>query len=460
VSAGPSQRQGSAQRPARTVSPARQCAYRVLRRVAENDAYADRAFRAEATRAALDTRERAFAQQLSYGTVQRIGTLDHLIGRLSSRPVEDLDPPLRDALRLGVFQLGWLDGVADHAAVSETVELAKEGGRGGHRLANALMRRATRELQPMIEALGDGSPAEAALLHSHPEWLVQMWWDLLGQEGTLALLARNNEPPERAVRANALLTTRDELAEGLRKVGVQSHPVEQPREALVVDSPFDPAGSPLFQSGRLMPQSRASMLVARVLGPRPGDRVLDLCAAPGAKTTHLAALMEGEGEIVALERHPGRAAELEANCRRMRAERVTVMCADATRAPVEGGFDRVLLDAPCSALGTLQGRPDARWRRSPQTIKELTRVQDGLLAAAADQLTPGGTLVYSTCTISPSEGEERIEALLTARSDLEADDLGVEWPALTWPRAPQFLQLLPHRDQTDGFFIARLKRSP
>jgi len=428
--------------------------------VSEEGAYADRAFRAEATRAALGTRERAFAQQLTYGTVQRRGTLDHLIGRLSSRPVEDLDAPLRDALRLGIFQLGWLDGVADHAAVSETVELAKEGRGGGHRLANAMMRRATRELRPMIEALGDETPAEAALLHSHPEWLVRMWWDLLGREETLALLARDNEPPERAVRANELLTTRDELAEALRAAGVQSHPVEQTGEALVVDTPFDSAGSPLFASGRLMPQSRASMLVARVLGPQPGERVLDLCAAPGAKTTHLAALMAGEGEIVAIERHPGRAAELEANCRRMGAERVTVICADAIRSPVKGPFDRVLLDAPCSALGTLQGRPDARWRRSAETIEELARVQDGLLAAAADQLAPGGTLVYSTCTISPREGEERIEVLLTARSDLQIDDLGAEWPALAWRHAPRFLQLLPHRDWTDGFFIARVIRSP
>jgi len=442
------------------VSPARQCAYRVLRRVFEEDAYADRAFRAEATRAALDPRERAFAQQLTYGTVQRLGTIDHLIGRLSSRPVEDLDPPLRDSLRLGIFQLGWLDGVADHAAVSETVELAKEGGGGGHRLANALMRRATREARTMIEALSDASPAEAALLHSHPEWLVRMWWELLGREETLALLARDNEPAERAVRANELLTTRDELAEALRAAGVQSHPVEQPPEALVIDTSLDLLTSPLFESGRLMPQSRASMLVARVLGPQPGERVLDLCAAPGAKTTHLAALIEGEGEIVAVERHAGRAAELEVNCRRMGAERVAVVCADATRLPVEGAFDRVLLDAPCSALGTLQGRPDARWRRSPETIEELTQVQDGLLAAAADRLAPGGTLVYSTCTISSREGEERIEVLLAARPDLQADDLGAEWPALAWRHAPRFLQLLPHRDGTDGFFIARLRRSP
>ncbi|MEA2449117.1 MAG: rRNA (cytosine967-C5)-methyltransferase, partial [Thermoleophilaceae bacterium] len=183
-----------------TASPARVVAHTVLGRVFDEGAFADRAFRAEADRTGLDARERAFAQQLTYGAVQRRGTLDHLIAQLSSRPPGQLDAQVRDALRLGLLQLLYLDGVADHAAVSESVELA---GRGGS-LVNAVLRRAQRERRALLDGMSDETPAAAAVMHSHPEWLVRMWWDELGPEETRALLARDNEPPESAVRVNTL----------------------------------------------------------------------------------------------------------------------------------------------------------------------------------------------------------------------------------------------------------------
>ena len=287
-----------------------------------------------------------------------------------------------------------------------------------------------------------------------------MWWEALGRDDTLALLERDNEAPESAVRANELIVTRDELRDVLRELEVDAHAVPELPEGLVLHTPFDVHGSLLFEAGALMPQSRASMLVARVLDPQPGEAVLDLCAAPGAKTTHIAALMRGRGKLVAVERNAGRCEALSANCRRMGAHWIDVRCEEASQfiGDHDSGYDRVLLDPPCSGLGTLQARPDARWRKDPEQIRELARLQEDLLESAASHVREGGTIVYSTCTISTAENEERVHSFLARHPDFEADDLPAEMPEYRHPRAPRFLQLMPHIHGTDGFFIARLRR--
>jgi 16S rRNA (cytosine967-C5)-methyltransferase len=416
-------------------------------------AWADRAFRAEAERAGLEPRERAFAQRLAYGTVQRLRTLDHALAAASSRPLDQIDPALLDALRLGAFQLLFLD-VPDHAAVEQTVELVKSESPRAHGFANAIMRRVAREGRAAIDAIDTSTPEGAALAHSHPDWVARAWWDQLGPDEARALMERDNEPPESAVRANELVTTRDELAEA---IGVESHPADGVPEGLILDEPWDAHGSPLFEQGALTPQSRGSMLVGRVLDPQPGERVLDMCAAPGAKTTHLAALMRGQGELVAMDANPGRARALRENVERMRAPWVQVVDGDARDAPA-GPFDRILLDPPCSDLGTLQSRPDVRWRKSPEQVGELAALQRELLDAALERLAPGGVLVYSSCTISAAENEGQIDRLLADRPDVERDDLTLDRPEVAHPAADGYLQLLPHRDGADGFFIARLRR--
>jgi 16S rRNA (cytosine967-C5)-methyltransferase len=423
-------------------TPARMCAFRVLQRTFGDDAYADRAFRAEADSAGLDARDRAFAQRLTYGAIQNRRTLDYVIVSLSSRGVESIDLPLLNALRLGIYQVALLDGVPDHAAVDQTVDLAKHHGHGGHRLVNAVMRRATREAGELIAQLTDNTPADAAVRHSHPEWVVRMWWDELGQAETVALLERDNGPAENAVRVNELVVTAGEVADELADQGVETRPAEDIPEGLVLTGQFDAHGSKLFKEGAIIPQSRASMTVARTLDPQPGDRVLDLCAAPGAKTTHIAALLGNDGEVVAVEKHGGRAKALAENCERMGVTCVTVREEDA--ADVGGEFDRVLLDPPCSDLGTLQSRPDVRWKKNEDVVARLCSEQARLLDATADRVRDGGTLVYSTCTISPEENERQIARFLERRPDFRSDSQ---------------TQLLPHRDGTDGFFIARLVRA-
>ena len=390
-----------------TLSPARRAAHAVVLRTLSEGAYADRALHGEAR--GLESRDRALAKQLAFGTVQRRLTLDHVIAAHVDR---DLDPGVRAALQLGLFQLMFLDGVAAHAAIGEAVELAKPSP--GHRLVNAVLRRLQRD---GVELPSDATPEGAAIRHSHPRWIVDLWWDWLGPDATRALLAADNEPAELALRVNALVD-----------YDLDDVPGRREGEAIVVDGPFDALAHPGYAAGAFTPQSRASQLVAPALAPAPGERVLDLCAAPGGKTTHLAALMEGTGEVVAVERNPQRARALQATAARLRAPNVTVVTADANDYDGAGRFDRVLLDPPCSGLGTLRSHPDLRWRTSPEAVERLAGEQDVLLASARRALAPGGALVYSVCTLSPRE--ER----------LVSDDVQ---------------RTFPHRDGTDGFYIAR-----
>jgi 16S rRNA (cytosine967-C5)-methyltransferase len=429
-----------------------------VRRVFEQGAYTDRAFRAEAERAELSGRDRAFAMRIAYGVVQRRATLDHVLGSLADRQVAGLDAPVLAALRLGAYQLLFMDGVADHAAVTESVDLAREAGSRGHGLVNAVLRRTAREGRALIDALGESSPQAAALRHSHPAWVAEMWWAQLGPDDALALMRASNEPAESAARVNTLLATAEDARAELAReqVGV-AQPDQLVPEALVLEQPYDLHGSTLFERGAIMPQSRGSMLVARALDPQPGERVLDLCAAPGAKTTHVAALMANDGEVVAVEHDARRARDLERNAARLGVANVGVVVGDAAEPAFGTDYDRVLVDPPCSDLGTLQSRPDARWRKTPDQIAELAQLQRRILDAGAGAVRPGGRLVYSTCTISPRENEEQVKDFLERHSNFEACDLSERFEPLA-AHDRRFVQTLPHRERTDGFFIAAFER--
>jgi 16S rRNA (cytosine967-C5)-methyltransferase len=400
------------------VSPARRAAYETLLRVFEQDAYADRAFRTAAKD--LDERERAFAQRLAYGAVQRVRTLDHAIETLGKRPVRKLDPPVRAALRLGAYQLGYTD-TAPHAAVNESVELVR-GARLERAVAftNAIMRRLTEGIADLLASLPEG-----ALKESYPDWIHETFVRDFGAAGALELERAMNEPLETVVR----------VLRGTPPVGAE--PTDVPGAFRIERVPDG-----LVEAGRIWPQSRGSQVAGLAVGAEDGERILDLCAAPGGKTAQL------RGDVTAVEIDPGRARELRANLVTLR-HKATVVEADGTALPPElTGFDRVLLDAPCSGLGVLAQRPDLRWRARP-----LPELQLALLRAAAERVRPGGTIVYSVCTTNADENEAIVDA-----SGLEVDPtLAAEWPQFVHPRRPEFLLTLPHVHGTSGFFVGRLK---
>ena len=395
------------------VSPARRVAYEVLLRVFEQEAYADRVFRSAA--AELDVRERAFAQRLAYGAVQRVRTLDHAIEALGKRPVRKLDPPVRASLRLGAYQLAYTD-TAPHAAANESVELVRRARlERAVPFTNAVMRRLAQGITALLDSLPPG-----ALKESYPDWIHETFARELGVDGALALMRAMNEPLETVVR----------LVRG--------------------DAPGEPTDIPgayrvdelAVAEGRVWPQSRGSQLAGLAVGSGDGDRVLDLCAAPGGKTSQL------RGVVTAVELDPNRARELRANLAALGAANVTVVEADGRDLPPElTGFDRALVDAPCSGLGVLGQRPDLRWRAEP-----LPELQLELLRSAAARVKPGGTVVYSVCTINADENEAIVDA-----SGLEVEPIGDEWPQFAHPRRPEFLLTLPHVHGTSGFFVGRLR---
>src|SRR5207248_4472553 len=324
------------------------------------------------------------------------------------------------------YQLAFSE-VAVHAAVNESVELVRSAGlERAVSFANAVMRRLALGLRDLVDALPERTAAEAALRHSYPDWVAELWWRELGREEALALMAAQNEPPETVVRLNPR-----------RPGAVEGTPDAEIPGAFRVERVDEVA----LREGRIWPQSRGSQLAGLCVGSGEGERVLDLCAAPGGKATQLA------GEVTAVEKHPGRARELEENRARLAATNVTVVCADALELPAElTGFDRVLVDAPCSGLGVLAARPDLRWRARP-----LPDLQRDLLRVAAERVKPGGTVVYSVCTINSEENEAVVDA-----SGLKPEPLGDEWPQFRHPQRPEFLLTLPHVHNTAGFFIARL----
>ena len=401
-----------------SVSPARGAAYEVLLRVFEDDAYADRAFRSAAE--GLDERERAFAQRLAYGSVQRVRTLDHAIETLGRRPVRKLDPPVRAALRLGAYQLGYTD-TAPHAAANESVELVRRARlERAVPFTNAVMRRLAAGIRNLLDALPEG-----ALKESYPDWIHETFVRDLGADAAVALERAMNEPLETVIRL-----VRGEPPSGAEPTDVPgAYRVERVDDLAVAE-------------GRIWPQSRGSQLAGLAMAAQDGERVLDLCAAPGGKTSQL------RGDVTAVEIDDGRASELRANLVTLR-HQATVVEADGTELPPElAGFDRVLLDAPCSGLGVLAQRPDLRWRATP-----LPELQLALLRAAAERIKPGGTIVYSVCTMNADENEAVVDA-----SGLEVDtSLADEWPQFVHPRRPEFLLTLPHVHGTSGFFIGRLR---
>lgn len=453
----------------------RQVAISVLRRTFEEGDFTERAFREEADRAGLDRRERSLAQFLSFGSVQRKGTSDRLVREFSRNRDSRPGPAAAAALRLALFELFFSRSPAEHAVVDQAVGYVKEAGEaraGG--FVNALLRRAIRERAGIEDRLArTGSPEELAFSCSLPIWLSRMWWEELGPQRAASLAAAINDPPERCLELNpekieAVGLEPESVIDRIAGGG-EGDPDGERVEVLPADGPWPLAPRWLFTvsgsleaaeqlaaEGLLTILSRGSAAVVEALAPEEGERVLDLCSGPGTKTGLIAGRVGRYGNVVAVEPEPERADDVADRVERLGFHNTLVVEADGRDAEILADFERILVDAPCSDLGALASRPDARWRKSPDVVARLTDLQAALLDRAAAQLAPGGTLVYSTCTISRRENRDQAIGF-ASRSGLSIDDLGRLSPGLADPSDSRFLQILPDRDRTTGFFIARFR---
>jgi 16S rRNA (cytosine967-C5)-methyltransferase len=443
------------------VRDARALAWEILQRV-EAGAYADALLGHRLGAAALPSRDQALLTRLVYGTLTWQGYLDHIIAAFSRRAPPALDVPVRTVLRLGLFQICFLSRVPDFAAVDTAVGLAKRF-RGGSAVSfvNAVLRRAAAHWQQVPFPSREDDPiGHLALRLSHPHWLVERWVAEYGYPEAEALLRANNEAAPTVLRANTRRIERARLLDRLRDAGYNAAPTTYAPAGIRIESAGSPEALPGYAEGLFSLQGEASQLVGLLAAPRRRARVLDACAAPGGKTTHLAELMDDEGEIIALDTQARGIARIARIARRLGLSIVHPVLADATTWPApSGACDVVVVDAPCSGLGTLRQHPELKWRRTAADIASLASLQRRLLLHAATAVRPGGALVYATCTLSREENEAVLAAFLRERSAFAVDDPGPLLPDNARPLVGSdgVLRTFPHRHALDGFFAVRLQ---
>lgn len=443
-------------------------AYHILNQIETKKAYSNIILNREFRRVQLSARNRGLVTELVYGSLRLKGHLDYIIDQFSNRPVAELDVKIRTLLRLGVYQLKFLDKVPARAAIHSTVELSKrEHHLGIGKFINGVLRNINRGLEKINFPDQKTQPLRfISTYYSHPEWLIKRWLNRFGVKETIQLAAQNNKIPDLLIRANTLKVNPFRLADKLtEEYGFDLSLLSYPDEGLRLKNATGFTELPEFQEGLFTVQGQASMLVAHALQPKPGMKVIDLCAAPGGKTTHLAALMENQGDILAVDLYQHKLELIEANCRRLGVDIVRTLSTDATTLDLKSEeFDRVLLDAPCSGLGLLAQKPEIRWFKSLEEITELVKLQRRLFERGLACLKVGGIMVYSTCTISAEENHQLVKEFLKS-DNVELIDLRFLLPAterqtfIEHGLDTPYLEFLPHVSHTEGFFIAALRKT-
>jgi 16S rRNA (cytosine967-C5)-methyltransferase len=438
-------------------------ALRVLERVEHGGAYADLTLGSALGRSDLAPRDRGFVTDLVYGTLRWRGRLDFLLAAVSDRPLEELEPSVRTLLRMGAYQVAMAEGVPVSAAVDQTVRCARSHGAArAAGFINAVLRQLVRRLDTIVLPQLAEDP-EAHLTHalSIPPWIAKEWIRQLGPAEAAELARASNAVPPMTARTNPARCRRDELLAELRTRLPDVAPNEHAPLGIELGHRGNPATDPAFIEGRMTIQDAASQLVVELLDPQPGERVLDLCAAPGTKTTAIAERVGPSGRVVAVDRNARRLRLVGRACRRLELGNVTTLELDGTSdlGEIAGGpFDRILVDAPCSGLGTLRRNPDARWRVSPADPASLAETQTALLRRACASLGLGGRVVYSTCTVWPEENEAVIQSVLAEDEGLARSEDAPE-AVQKFIDGDGFMRTWPHRHGTDGFFAALLTRT-
>ena len=435
----------------------RETALAVLTACRKLDAWSDGSLKAACRRDGLDRREAAFAARLTYGVLQNAALLDFYLGQYCAQPVEKLEPFVRDVLRLGTCQILLMDRVPDSAAVSQAVEMVKSHRRQrAAGLVNAVLRKlsANKEHLPAIPA--DDPAAYLAIRCSHPLWLTKRLLELLGREEAEAFLAADNEPAPLVIQHNPLRCTLEELVRALEEAGASYAPHPWLPGCGTISGSGDLEQLPAFQQGFFRVQDAAARLSVLAAGPRVGDTVLDVCAAPGGKSFAAAADMENRGEIVACDIHPHKLELMEKGAQRLGVGCMTTQLADGreNRPAWNEAFDVVLCDVPCSGLGVIRKKPEIRYK-DPEALKGLPAIQRAILENACRYVRPGGTLLYSTCTILPEENENVTDTFLAGHPEFVPAPFALH-PG--WEAPEGKLTLWPQRHGTDGFYLCKMRK--
>jgi len=448
----------------RKIDTARETALKILYDINEKGAYSNISINKYFNFHELKEIDKAFVTELVYGTVKWKLTIDWIIEQFSRVKLSKISPWIMNILRMGVYQLLFVDRVPATAACNESVKLAKRYGHSATSgYVNAVLRNIARN-KNKIEYPDKNKDVLRflSIKYSHPEWMVKKWVDLFGTDFTEELLSSNNEVPELMVRVNTLKTTRNELAESLKTSGYNVENGRYIEQALIIKNPQSVSEMESFKKGYFQVQDESSMLVAQILDPRPGELVIDVCSAPGGKATHIAELMKNKGCVIARDIHEHKIKLINDAVNRLGLDIVKTELFDATMTDerYREKADRVLVDAPCTGLGIIRRKPDIKWERTEADIREITGLQKKILLAAATYVKPGGTLVYSTCTINPEENEEVIMDFVRSNSSFRLVDITQHLPkSLQKADAVNgYIQLFPNTDKVDGFFIARVTR--
>jgi 16S rRNA (cytosine967-C5)-methyltransferase len=442
-----------------TSANARDCAFLALRAI-QRGAFADVALDKALHQTQLSAPDRRLATELVYGSVRRQRTLDALIDQLATKSPPP--PELRLMLHLGLYQLRYLNHIPASAAVDTTVEMAKRNGlKGLAGFTNGLLRQYIRLSEKGDSlVLPEEAIAKLGIFHSYPDWIVAVWLEQFGLAATESLCEWFNRSPHIDLRINPLQASIEQVESAMQSADIAVERVPPLPQALRLPQG---AGSiqnlPGFKEGWWSVQDCSAQLVAHFLDPQPGETVIDACAAPGGKTTHMAELMADQGVIWGCDRHASRLKKVKENAARLQISSIQIHAEDSRHIPqFEGVGDRVLLDAPCSGLGTLHRHADARWRQTPESVQELAQLQTELLTQAATWVKPNGTLVYATCTLHPAENEAVIERFLQNAPQWQIVPPEPGHPAAAFVTERGWLKVLPHQQNMDGFFMVRLRR--
>lgn len=441
----------------------RQSAFEILLNIEKGTSFADALVDRELSTDALQGPDRGLLTELVFGVLRRRGTLDYLIDCCSTQKASKLERPVLILLRLGLYQMYYLDRVPVSAAVNETVNLAKRFAARAAGFINAVLRRADRERESLPWPDRESDPIGfLAARHSHPRWLVEQWTGQVGPADVEALAEAMSGVPSLAVRTNTLRISRKALLELFAERGVQAKPTPFSPFGIRILSPAHPPSLPGFSEGLFTVQDESSQLAVLFLSPLPGETILDLCAAPGGKATHLAQLMENRGSILACDRDDRKLRLVQEAAARLGISIIETRKLDASRPLIELGgrrFDRILLDAPCTGLGVLRRNPEAKWRLKPEDPARMALLQAAILRNAAEYLADGGVLLYSTCSTSVEENEQLIDEFVSERNDFVVENLQRVFPELSCLFTERgFFRSWPHRHGMDAFTAVRLRK--